>query len=168
MSVLVIGAGLLVLAFIVQVALWRIALPERQTRALLVLFSVVPILVFGIASASGHPLVLSTAELARLGMMYVSCSLAYVVLYSAIEMQSPTLAIVLDIAARGSEGRTGADLLVRFGRDDPMAGRLAAMERSGWVCRNGDVLRLTAQGRGYARLFEHASTLVGVGRTKGG
>jgi hypothetical protein len=168
MPVLLCGVGLLLLAFLAQVAIWRLSLPKSQTRALLVLFALIPPFVFGIAWATQHPIVLSAAELARVGVLYVSCALAYIVLYSAIEMQSPTLAIVSHLAAGGSAGSTDDDLFARFGRDDTLRSRILAIEQGGWVCRTGDVIMLTPSGRFYAGLFDRGSTIVGLGLTKGG
>jgi hypothetical protein len=167
MAVLATGAGLLVLAFLVQLAIWRLALPKSQTRALLVLFTCIPPVVFGVAWGLHHPIVLSLPEFAGVGLFYVSCALAYIVLYSAIEMQSPTLAIVTYLAA-GSAGITDEALFARFGRDDTLRSRILAIEQGGWIQRNGDTITLTPSGRFYAGLFDRGSTIVGLGLIKGG
>src|SRR5262249_15438455 len=95
MTVLLAGLGLLFISFCVQLVLWRIFVPGRQIRALLVIFFLVPLIVFGVVQIAGIVLVtLSAAEIVRLAVFYVSCGLMYIVLYSAIEEQSPTLAII--------------------------------------------------------------------------
>jgi hypothetical protein len=166
-SVLSVGTGLLALSFIVQVVLWRLALPRKQTAALLFLFLIVPLIVFDAAAVSGHAIRLSPAELTRAILLYVSCSLAYIVLYSAIENQSPTLAIVSHLATVGAAGCTDPEIFTQFGTEDTLSNRVLAMQQGGWVSRDGDTMRLTPQGRFYARLFQCGSSVVGLGM-KGG
>ena len=167
-SVLLFGLGLLMLSFLVQLVVWHVALPKRQTPELIVIFALVPLVVLGSAWASGHLPSLSASDVASLVLLYVACSLAYFVLYSAIEMESPALAIVSYLARAGAAGRTGSDVFDRFGRDDAMRSRVALMEQGGWVYREADLLSLSPQGRFYAKLFDCASTIVGLGLTKGG
>jgi hypothetical protein len=168
MTVLVAGVGLLVVSFLVQLLIWRVALPPRQTRALLILFTVAPIAVAALAWAAQRPLVSSPLELVRLALFYISCTLAYIVLYSAIEAQSPTLAIVSHLAAAGSAGSTDDDMYAHFGSDDTMRNRISAIEEGGWIARDGEAIILTPAGLFYARLFDRGSIIVGLGLTKGG
>jgi len=104
MTVFLAGAGLLLASFLVQLLIWRVALPRSQTVALLLIFAVVPPCVLATAALSGHALWLPAPETARLVLAYVAFTLAYVVLYSAIEHQSPTLAIISQVAKDGSRG----------------------------------------------------------------
>ena len=91
-------------------------------------------------------------------LAYVAFTLAYVVLYSAIEHQSPTLAIISQVAKDGSRGCASADLYAHFAREDPMSNRIEAMELGGYVQLDEDVR--------YAQLFEYAGGLFGL--AKGG
>jgi hypothetical protein len=166
--VAVLAAGILLLAvsFLVQLVVWRVALPRRQTHALLVLFGSAPVLVVGIAWATGHAPGFSAAQAFRVVLFYVSYALAYMVIYSAIENESPTLAIISHVAKAGAEGCDDADLSDRFGRGAAMTGRFALMESSGWVRSDGDRVRLSGEGRKYARFFDAAARIFGI--TKGG
>ena len=168
MTVLLIGAGLLVASFLVQLVLWRSALPGSQTRALLVIFTLVPVCAAAAGFAAQRLPLLSAPELVRLALLYVSCMLAYIVLYSAIEMESPTLAIVSHLARHGTTGSSNAELFARFGSDDTLRSRIAAIEHGGWIHRDGERLVLTPSGRFYAGLFERGSSIVGLGFGKGG
>jgi hypothetical protein len=49
-------------------------------------------------------------------LFYVSFALAYIVLHSAIEVDSPTLAIVSYVAKAGANGCSEAALFARFGQ----------------------------------------------------
>ena len=163
MIVLLAGIGLLFLAFCAQLVLWRIFVPGRQIRALLVVFTLVPLVVFGVLQVTGTPeglATLSAAEIVRLVIFYVSCALAYIVLYSAIEEQSPTLAIVSYVAGRSR--CTGADLVDRFGKGHELSQRIELLARSEFVTYEGSRYRLAPVGHRFAKLFDAANRLFGL------
>jgi hypothetical protein len=163
MTVLLAGIGLLFLSFCVQLALWRIFIPRRQIRALLVIFFLAPLVVFGIVQLTGTPIalaVLSSAETTRLAIFYVSCALTYIVLFSAIEEQSPTLAIISYVAEKSQ--CTGADLVARFGKGHELSHRIDLLARSEFVRHEGDRYRLAPPVERLAKLFDAASRLFGI------
>jgi hypothetical protein len=162
MTVLLAGAGLLFLSFCVQLALWRIFVPTRQICALLVVFILVPLIAVGFVQLTGMsmPAALSAAETVRLAIFYVSCALTYIVLYSAIEEQSPTLAIISYVAEK-SQCST-ADLVDRFGRGHELSQRIELLARSEFVRQQGDHYRLSPAGNRLAKLFDAANRLFGL------
>lgn len=163
MTVLLTGIGLLFLSFCAQLVLWCIFIPRRQIRALLVLFFLTPLTVIGVLKITGTPIVLATlsaAEIVRLAIFYVSCSLTYIVLYSAIEQQSPTLAIVSYVAKRPH--CTDADLVDRFGKGQELSHRIELLTRSEFVRDEGRRYRLSPAGRRFATLFDAANRLFGI------
>ncbi len=66
MAELLTGVALLALSFLVQVMVWRIALPRRHTPALLVLFAVVPLIAISVAHLIGYPIHFSAAQAQRI------------------------------------------------------------------------------------------------------
>ena len=163
MTVLLAGIGLLFLAFCVQLVLWRIFIPSRQIRALVVIFFLVPLVVFGVVQLIGTPIALtalSPAEVVRLASFYVSCALTYIVLFSAIEEQSPTLAIVSYVAKEPQ--CTGGDLVDRFGKGHELSHRIELLDRSEFVKREGDRYWLAPAGDRLAKLFDAANRLFGI------
>jgi len=162
MTVLLVGVTLLASSFATQLVLFRVRLPRRQTPALLAVYASVPLLVIGVALGTNHGLQLPAPEAVRLGLFYVSFALAYIVLHSAIEMQSPTLAIVSYVAKTGATGCSDEELFARFGRGVQLSERLALMESGGLIQDSGDVIDLTAQGRSLAMLFERAGRIFGL------
>ena len=163
MTVLLAGVGLLFLSFCGQLVLWRIFIPTRQIRALLVIFFLVPLIVFGVVQLTGTPIALaalSAAEAARLAIFYVSCALTYIVLFSAIEEQSPTLAIISYVFKKSQ--CTAADLVERFGKGHELSQRIELLARSEFVKREGDRYRLAATGDRLAKLFDAANRLFGI------
>jgi hypothetical protein len=163
MTVLLAGIGLLFLSFCVQLALWRIFIPRRQIRALLVIFVLVPLIAVGVLQIVGMPDVLATlsaAEIVRLAIFYVSCALMYIVLYSAIEEQSPTLAIASYVAKRPQ--CTDTDLVDKFGKGHELSSRIELLARSEFVSQENGRYRLGPAGRRFAKLFDAASRLFGL------
>jgi hypothetical protein len=166
MAVLLTGVALFALSFLGQIALKHVWFPTKRTQGLLILYALVPLAAIVVAALTGQAMRFSAPEAVRLALLYVSVSLAYIALYSAVENQSPTLAIITNLANAGAPGRTEAELSQRFARDFAITGRFAVLEHGGWVRCEGDVIRLTPQGRFYAELFERASRVFGL--IKGG
>jgi hypothetical protein len=166
MAVLVTGVALFVLSFLAQIALKHVWFPTRRTQGLLVLYALVPLAAILVAAVTGRAVWFSAPESVRLALAYVAVSLAYIALYSAVEIQSPTLAIVTNLANAGTKGRTKLELSGRFTRNFAITGRFALLEDGGWVRCEGEIVRLTPQGRFYAELFERASRVFGL--IKGG
>ena len=86
-------------------------------------------------------------------------SLVYVVLYSAIESKSPSLAIVSHVASCGSAGCAEADFADRVTDDEGIGTRIAAMAAAQMIVVSDGQCALTPAGRRWARLFEFASTI---------
>src|SRR4029079_6712507 len=163
MTVLLAGIGLLFLSFCAQLVLWRIFIPSRQVRALLVIFVLVPLIAVGLLQITGMGDLLpalSAAEIVRLAIFYVSCALTYIVLYSAIEEQRPTLAIISYVAARAA--CAGDDLVERFGKGPELSQRIELLARSEFVRQEGDRYRLAPAGHRFAKLFDAANRLFGL------
>jgi hypothetical protein len=156
------GLGLLMLAFVAHVIAWRIRLPRRPIHALLCIFAATPLVAVLICLAIEPLPVLtdvSLADASRILLFYVSCSLVYAVLYSAIESRSPSLAIVSHVASRGSAGCAEADIADHIIDDQSISGRIAAMKAGGMIVASDGKCTLTPSGRLWAALFEFASTI---------
>ena len=97
-------------AFCLHVLLWRIRIPRHQTRTLLLLFFgclAVGLMGLGMAaSASPHAdwFPSSPAAFAQIALFHAAMTLAYVITYSGIEADSPSLVIVLLVAQAGTQG----------------------------------------------------------------
>jgi len=154
MSVLFYGIMTFSLALFIHFIIWKIHLPRKNhSIALLkiffgVLFIVVLILIkapntefLGI----GPPHVI--IEYVESILLYISLALAYIVTYSAIEADSPSLVILLIIAKIFPEGLDkeklfnlmNDDLLVISKINDLVGGGMAAIDKG--------VYRLTPKGR---------------------
>ncbi|MGB8037118.1 MAG: hypothetical protein WCF39_03540 [Pseudolabrys sp.] len=163
MNVLLTGIALLLISFCSQLLLWRLWIPARQIRAILVIFLLAPLLAVAGALIAGVPAFLAAftaPEITRLVIFYVSCSLVYVVLYSAIEEKSPTLSIVSYVAMKGECSE--ADLFGQFGKGRELSQRIELLTLSKLVECDDAGYRLAPGGRRFATLFDAANRLFGL------
>ena len=150
------GLLLLLLAFFVHIVAWRVRLPGRSIRALLYIFAATPLVVVPIYFAIA-PAFADASGAVRILLFYVSCALVYVVLYSAIESKSPSLAIVSYVASCGSAGCAEADFAGHVVDDEGVSMRIAAMQAAQMIVVGDGQCTLTPAGRRWAELFEFAS-----------
>ena len=156
-------------AFAVHLLIWRIRLPRRQTRALLAVFlgwgaAVVATLAAWSAAWPGarHWLPVSLPELAHVALFHLAATLAYMITYSALEADSPTLVMITAIKTAGPGGMDARefhrtmtdDLLVRPRLRDLLRDRLAVVESGRY--------RITPKGRRLARLLAFHRRLLGA------
>jgi hypothetical protein len=156
------GLALLILAFVVHVVTWRVHLPRRSICALLCIFATTPLVAVPIFMAIVPPLAFIDASLSdalRVLLLYVSCSLVYVVLYSAIETQSPSLAIVSCIAGYGSAGCSETDIANRIIDEESVSARIDSMKAAKMIVVGDGRCALTPGGRLWAKLFEFAGNI---------
>ena len=125
MSSLLLAAGALFIAWIVHLAIWRWRFPKAQLKALLVVFAVV----WAIATLSvlaGFVGVGSSPAGWLVGFLYFcliywSAALCYVITYSAMEGDSPTLSLTRHLHRRGEEGVSHEEI-DEFFRQRPFVG----------------------------------------------
>ena len=158
---------LFLLSFLIHVLWWRTKMPVQTTRALLLVFFGVPVIVFSVFFWVFSPAIpLLFPEMFRLVLLYSSLVFVYRILFSNVESQSPTLAIVHTIAAHGKGGCDDASLALHLNTSDEIMKRLMLMEQGGWIVSEGIDWQLTGKGRCIAGLFECASSIFGL--NKGG
>src|SRR6266542_1065286 len=97
MRLLCLGVALFLIPLVFHLVLWRIRLPQRQTRALLLIF--LGLWPCELVALQVLPSFIEYApvgcwEYLHLVVCHLALSLAYVVLYSALEEDSPSMAIV--------------------------------------------------------------------------
>lgn len=152
------------LAWVAHLAWWRVRLPAKQTRALLLLFLAAG--AGGAVAAATLPAVAARAPQGPWGWLlaatfFGAASLSYVALYSGLEEDSPTLALVLRCWRAG--GRLGRDDAVRFLAEAPLwEARIGALVRDGFVVEDAGALRLTPKGQRLARTFARAAAVLGL------
>jgi len=130
------SALLVGILFLVHLVWWRVALPRRQRPALMVLFLVggvvlAPASAFLCAKAGLEPL--SLIQWLNVGLALVAFTLAYVVTYSALEADSPTLSLVRHIASSGAEGVREDELRIFMASRPFVGARLTALVEEGMI-----------------------------------
>jgi hypothetical protein len=151
--------GLFVSAFTLHLILWRIKRPFAQRAALLRIFGVVFLLF--LVAAIAAPL-LTFWECIHVAICYVPFSLSYIVLYSAIEADSPSLTVVKFVAAAGPAGRDYNDFKRVINDTTLVEARVKAMIDEGMAVREGRSLGITPKGLGMARFFFAAAKLLNL------
>ena len=152
------GLALLMLAFALHVVIWRVHPPKRSIHALLGIFATTPLVAVPIFMAI-EPSVASLSDALRVLLFYVPSSLVYVCLYSAIEAQSPSLAIVSYVAGCGSAGRSEADIANHLIDDEGVNARIGSMKAARMIVVGDGRCALTPGGRRWAQLFEFAGNV---------
>lgn len=124
MFVVVFAVAALSIAWLVHIAFWRWQLPRAQLKALLLIFA----LVWGLFST-----LLLTGSMSMLAgsfhfvgflyysLFYWSAALCYVITYSAMEGDSPTLSLTRHLHRRGEEGVSHEEI-EDFFRQRPFVG----------------------------------------------
>lgn len=174
MSTLIWGGGSFLLAFLLHLAVWRIRLPKRQTKTLLIImFSVLGaalvMLKFfgaGLAARYGWPVPVTVGDYLHLTLLNVSLILSYMITYSALEADSPSLVIALTVAGAGAEGMTEDDFRNFVNDDRLVKPRIKDLVLDKMAYLENGRYRLTFKGLMLARLFILYRNL--LGRGKGG
>lgn len=174
MRILFWGSALLILAFVIHLILWKIRLPKRQTKTILQIFFAVMIFgIFVLCNLPDNPVILgisppvSLAEYIQISLFFVSLTLVYMITYSALEADSPSLVIVTTIANAGPNGLDkqcfdelmNDNILVKPRIRDLLLNKMAKMD--------GDKYVLTPKGVLFARIFIIYRKIMNVSR-KGG
>lgn len=160
MKVLVYGISLYVIAFILHLIIWRIRIPKRQTKALLLIFF--PTLLAGLfflfkGFSSVHSINLSQNnnlwECIHISLLYIPLTLAYIITYSAIEADSPSLLMVLAISKAGQRGLNKNDFYNSMTDDLLVKPRIIDLLRDKMAYMDGNKLRLTRKGLIFVHIF---------------
>ncbi len=145
MAVFFTSAILVGALFMVHLAWWRVALPRRQRAALFVLFLVggvvlAPAAAFLCARMGLEPL--SWIQWLNVALALLAFTLSYVVTYSALEADSPTLSLVRHIAASGAGGVPEEELRTFMASRPFVGARLTALVDEGMIDERGGRIHL--------------------------
>jgi len=170
MAVLANGLVLIGIGFILHWAIWRLRMPARHTRALLMIF--LGTLGTGLAllhhfrremQAWGWPLPANAAEFAHIGAFAIAVALAYIITYSAIEAESPTLAMILAIAEAGDVGFEQKAFHERMNDSLLVEPRIEDLVRDGHLGFSNGPYQLTRKGRLFIAIFRLQRQILGLG-----
>ena len=127
MAVFVTTLGLFLAALALHLVLWKIRLPKFHTRALLLLFALV--LFMRLALLAIWPM--TFPETGHVCLFYISLSLCYVITYTAIEGDSPTLSLIRHVHNSGARGVSSADVHEFLAQRPFITARISALKHDG-------------------------------------
>jgi uncharacterized protein YacL len=147
------GIVLIAVFLTAHLILWRFYLPKRQARALFLIFIVILTLFLCVSVANrfnalnSRLFTQSLPYVFHIMFFYFSFFVAYLVLYSAIEADSPTLLMLLEIDKCGSAGLTKDKLREILDDDLLIKPRLNDLLLEGLIVRRGNKIKLSGKGR---------------------
>lgn len=157
-------------ALSVHFLIWKMRVPVRQTRAILIIFfSVLGVvvatlpLVVSYFSPPGLSLPLHPATYLHIICFVTAAALAYMITYTVIEVDSPSLVMALAISNAGDAGLPEVDFCAMMSDTLLVEPRIRDMVRDGLALKDGEIYRLTSKGRRMVRLFVLHRRLLGAG-----
>lgn len=138
MQLFLLTAAVFAVALIVHLILWRVRMPRHHTSALLIIFALVFLLAIPVLLGA----VPTWPDRLRIALLYLAASLCYVITYSAIEGDSPTLSLMRLLDQHGKEGMPARDVDHFLAQRPFVKARLAALILSGHVREEGGRYRL--------------------------
>ncbi len=149
MTVFLTTLFLLGIALTVHVLIWKLRLPRRQMRALALAFAGVYVSWLIATSFMGIPLFM----LLHITLFYTACSLCYIITYSAIEADSPTLSLMRFIDRQGPGGVSSETAEKFLAQHLFVNARLAALIDSGMIVFRNDRYIVAGQPSLFFRLI---------------
>jgi len=161
MALLIFGSLLFFVAFLIHILIWKFRLPKNHTNILLITFILT--LVAGVVLLYNFKK-FSIFEYLQLTFLFISLTLAYITTYSAIEVDSPSLRIVLKIAQCGFEGLDKEVLEMALTDDILVKPRIQDLYKDKMIRLEKDRYKLTAKGIFITRIFVFYRKLLNTGK----
>jgi len=173
MSVLVYSLGLVFIAFLMHLFLWKIYLPRNQTTVLMYIFfgtlitGVIvlwkfstSLTVFGVSAPQ------AVWEYLQISFLFVSLTLSYISTYSAIAADSPSLVMIMNITKAGVDGLDREKLFAAMTDDLLVKPRIRDLVNARMVYLDGDKYKIAAKSILLIRILILYRKLLGI--PKGG
>lgn len=95
---------------------------------------------------------------------YLSFAFVYIIFFSAVESQSPTLKLFFNYKGKVSKEFFHCDLESNLFEYDEVDDRIAKLVSSGWVTLNSDNFFLSTEGRLFFKFFSFCSNFFKLGQ----
>lgn len=171
MAIIFYGTALFLAGLALHLAWWRISVPKRQTKTLLFIFFAV--LIAGCAwlafqpggfAVSGVPRPRGAWEFMRVALYVTALTLAYMITYSAVEADSPSLLIALAVARAGENGLPPDEITRLLDDNALVTPRLADLLKDKMAALEDGRYIATPKGRLFARIFIFHRAVLGAGK----
>ncbi|MFH1359726.1 MAG: hypothetical protein ABIJ41_01655 [Candidatus Omnitrophota bacterium] len=174
MSVFLYGLLLFGLSVCVHFCIWKIHAPKNHARALVWIFVgvyFISILLFlccrGTMTLFGVVLPQTILRYTQFSFLFSSLAVFYVANYPSIEVDSPSMVMILAIAQKGREGLDKKTFEQDMNDDILVVPRVYDLHKGGMTYLEDNRYKLTTSGKLIARLFVFQRMLLGK-KEKGG
>ena len=158
MKILICGLALFGLAFLLHVLIWRIKKPANSIKSLVLLFILV--LVVGSILSPVHEF----SSYVYIWVFFLSLFAAYLLSYPAIEVDSPSLVIVMRIFQSGKAG-LNLEKLGQLSKNNLLVEpRLKDLVDAGLVDLSSSVYKINRKGRMFIFPFIFYRNILGLGK----
>ena len=149
--------------FALNILIWKFKIPKRQTNVLLkIYFGGQIIYLLALVFFEGQ---IDFNILFAKSVFLTSSSLAYIMFYSGLEVDSPTLVIVKKVANTGKEGLLEKDLYQVLTDDILVRPRVNDLIRDRFLVRRDDLrYYLTEKGQVFIRIMNLWCRVVGISK----
>lgn len=161
MTVLIPGFFLFFFALISHLIIWRVKCPVKPYRGLFFIFTAVglPGIFFLF-----HIGICGVGQCFHTALLYFSLFLCYVITYSAIQADSPSIVIVMKIFKSGKSGLRAESIATVLGDDVLVDPRLKDLVDARLVDLEGPLYRINSEGRSFIRPFMLFREFLGLGK----
>ncbi len=160
MKVLFWGLTIFCLSFLLHLVIWKIHLPKRQTDTLLQIFFgglIIGVLIlWGIQDFMpllGTYIPEDLSEYLHISLFVISLTLAYVITYSGLEADSPSLVMIMTIANAGSDGLAKKSFMQTMSDETLVKPRIMDLVRDKMVYMDKDRYKPTLKGSLFVLIF---------------
>jgi hypothetical protein len=98
MTVLILGLTIFLVGFFIHVIIWKLTIPKKQTKSLILIFLITILVFLGLFVAFGRLWNVNTVQFLHSTLLVTTLTLAYITTYSALEVDSPSLVITMYIS----------------------------------------------------------------------
>jgi hypothetical protein len=152
-------------AVLVQLIIWRVRLPQRQSQAIARIFAATFVIeLAAVAALRPSFLAASFSVYVYATFAYLILTLCYIITYTAVEADSPTMLIMDRATAAGAQGITRQFLREELTDEALVWNRVEDLAGDGLIRDAGRRYDLTGAGRALVRIFIFQRRLLRLGK----
>jgi len=151
---------LILLSFLIHLIIWKIRLPKYQTKTLILIFFgtfFISIFLFELFIPANYQssqyVPQNFFDYVHIFLFFTSIMFAYLITYSAIEVDSPSLVITELIFDAGPGGLSKDALFTRLSDEVLVIPRINDLLRDNMIVSKGGKLNLTRKGKWFVMIF---------------
>lgn len=171
MSILFYTALLFLTALLIHFLVWKMHIPKKQTAALLYIFFSTLIIGIVIFNNFKNQLIIYGIFAPRIlyeyiyvSILYLFLTLDYIITYTGIEADVPSVSIVMRVAHSYRRGLSRADIEEGVNENILIKPRIRDLIRDKMAYLDKDRYRLTTKGVLFIRIFIFYRNLLGLGK----